>query len=403
METSRWQNRRGVLFAAATAAAAVVVAGLTAGPADASTSPPTATEYALTGTTHIRMAHANMALPGPGSLETLSVPGDPNFYGGRLTLTPTLSSASTTTLSFTEGGNAVTATIHIAQVGPLTGSVSTDGTVTVNTQQTLTVTSLSVAGQSVAVGTACQSIKPFSLNATSTDGFSLTDGGTLTARYAITPFANCGLQGDTVLNGGIPGPSNTASLSLGPATNSAPGFANNTILAGQYPFNGTTTIHRSGAVVTLGPGTLYALVSLEDGAVSGGDLALPPGTGTATLHGKTVSLTAAFIQDGPISGNLNLQTGAVTSTARETLQVTNLTVNGQSIPVPATCQTVKPVVIHAATTSGFNVLRGGTLEAPSYYIPPFANCGSARPFVNKALPGAGNKLDLTLGSLTTFP
>lgn len=384
-------------------AAAVAVAGLTAGPAAADTAAPVATEYTLlSGTTHIRMAHADMAL-GPGSLETLTVPGDPTLYGGRLTLVPGFGATTTTTLSFTEGGNPVSATMKIAPVGPLSGSVSTDGTVSVKTKQTLTVTALTVAGQSVDIGSACQSIKPFSLNAQSAAGFSLTGGGTLTAHYAIVPFENCGPQGDTVLNGGIPGPGNTASLTLGPAANSTPGANNGTILAGQYPFNGTTTIHRSGAVVTLGPGNLYAIPSLSDGHVNGGFLALPPGSGTATLHGKTVSITTAFIQVGPISGTLSLSTGAVTSTARETLQVTNVTVNGQNIPVPATCQTVRPVVIHAATTSGFSVILGGTLEAPSYYIPAFTGCGQAGNIVSKALPGPGNKLDLTLGQIQVFP
>jgi hypothetical protein len=260
-----------------------------------------------------------------------------------------------------------------------------------------------VAGQSVAVGKLCQTIKPVKLTAHSAAGFSLTGGGNLTASYAILPFENCGVQGDEVLNGGVPGPSNTASLTLGPAANSAPGLVNDDILAGQYPFNGTTHIHRSGADVTLGPGTLYTIVSLHDGGVYGGDLSLPPGTGTATLHGKTVSLTAAFNQVGPISGTLNLQTGAVTSTALETLQVTSLTVNGQNIAVPATCQTVRPVVIHAATTAGFSVLLGGTLAAPSYYIPAFVHCGQAGTIVNKALPGPRNSLDLTLGRLRVFP
>lgn len=376
-------------------AAALAVAGLTAGLAAADTTPPTATEYALSGTAHIRMANADMTL-GPGSLETLYPQGSPAFFGGRLTL-------PTATLSFTEDGIPASATIGFNEMSPLTGTVSSSGAVSVTTQQTLTVTSLSVAGQGVAVGTTCQTIKPVKLTADSAAGFSLTSGGNLTAQYAIPPFENCGVQGDQVLNGGIPGPSNTASLTLGPAENPTIGEANDVILAGQYPFNGRTQIHRSGATVTLGPGTLYALVSLRDGGVYGGDLSLPPGTGTAILQGKTVSMTAAFIQVGPISGTLNLQTGAVTSTARETLQVTSLTVNGQNIPVPATCQTVKPVVIHAATTAGFSVLLGGTLAAPSYYIPAFTGCGQAEAIVSKALPGPGNSLDLTLGKLSVFP
>lgn len=95
--------------------------------------------------------------------------------------------------------------------------------------------------------------------------------------------------------------------------------------------------------------------------------------------------------------------GAVSSTAHETLQVTSLTVNGQNIPVPATCQTVKPLVIHAATTAGFSVLLGGTLAAPSYYIPAFAPCGRAEAIVSRVLPGPGDSLDLTLGNLSTFP
>jgi hypothetical protein len=376
-------------------AVAVAVAGLTAASAGASTAAPTATEYPASGTAHIHKADANMTL-GPGGLETLYPAGSSFFYGGRLTL-------PNSTLSFTEGGNAVTATVAFDQTTPLTGTVSSSGAVSITAPQTLTVTKLSVAGSSVAVGTTCQTIKPVQLTATSAAGFSLTSGGNLTARYAIPPFENCGTQGDTVLNAAVPGPANTATLTLGPGANSTPGTNNDDILAGVYPFNGSTLIHRSGATVTLGPGDLYALPSVHDGGVYGGDLVLPPGSGTATLHGKTVTITAAFIQVGPISGTLNLQTGAVASTAQETIQVTNVTVNGQNVPVPATCQTVKPVVIHAATTSGFNVLQGGTLEAPSYKIPAFTGCGQATKIVAQGLPGPGNSLTLTLGALSVFP
>lgn len=376
-------------------AAAVTVAGLTAGSAAADTSAPTATQYPVSGTTHIHRANADLTL-GPGTLATLYQQGNGSFYGGRLTL-------PSATLSFTEGGNAVSATIGFNESTTMTGTVSGSGAVTVSTQQALSVSSLTVAGQSVSVGTSCQTVKPVTITARSASGFSLTDGGTMTASYAISPFGNCGVQGDQVLNGALPGPFNSASLTLGPAQNLTIAPGNDDILPVFYPFNGTTHIHRGNSDVTLGPGTLYAMASLHDGGVYGGDLSLPPGSGSTTLHGQAVSVTTAFNQVGPISGTLSLSSGAVTSTANEILQVTNLTVGGKNIPVPASCQTVRPVVIHAATTSGFNVLEGGTLAAPSYYIPPFVGCGQATNIVNQVLPGPGNSLDLTLGAATVFP
>jgi hypothetical protein len=74
-------------------------------------------------------------------------------------------------------------------------------------------------------------------------------------------------------------------------------------------------------------------VDLNTGAVTA-SLNLPPVTGSFKQFGLIpVTATAAFLQDGPTTGKVDLSTGAVTTTSKITLQIISLSVAGLPVPV----------------------------------------------------------------------
>jgi len=101
-----------------------------------------------------------------------------------------------------------------------------------------------------------------------------------------------------------------------------------TTLTVRYPVNGSTFLKAANATVPLGPGTLRTKVNLTTGKVTA-SLNLPPATGSFKELGVIpVTATVAFIQDGPTTGTVDLNTGAVTTMSNITLQITSLSVGG---------------------------------------------------------------------------
>ena len=92
----------------------------------------------------------------------------------------------------------------------------------------------------------------------------------------------------------------------------APAVASaDTTITVRYPVNGSTFLKAANATITLGPGTLRSKVDLNTGAVTA-SLKLPPATGSFKELGLIpVTATAAFIQDGPTTGKVNVNTGGV--------------------------------------------------------------------------------------------
>ena len=89
-----------------------------------------------------------------------------------------------------------------------------------------------------------------------------------------------------------------------------------TTLTVRYPVNGSTFLKAANATVTLGPGTLRSKVNLTTGKVTA-SLNLPPATGSFKELGVVpVTATVAFIQDGPTTGTVDLNTGAVTTMSK---------------------------------------------------------------------------------------
>jgi hypothetical protein len=120
--------------------------------------------------------------------------------------------------SFTEFGLIpVTATVAFIQNGPTTGTLDLNsGAVTTMSKITPQITSLSVSGLPVPVGSACKSATPAAVSLASQPGFSVINGGTVSGTYTIPPFAHCGLI-TPVLNLTITGQGNVISLTLGKA------------------------------------------------------------------------------------------------------------------------------------------------------------------------------------------
>ena len=145
-----------------------------------------------------------------------------------------------------------------------------------------------------------------------------------------------------------------------------PGVGRHTTLTVRYPVNGSTFLKAANATVTLGPGTLRSKVNLTTGKVTA-SLNLPPATGSFKELGVVpVTATVAFIQDGPTTGTVNLNTGAVTTMSKITLQVTSLSVSGLPVPVGPACESATPASVALASQPGFSIVNGGHRQRHLY-------------------------------------
>lgn len=169
-----------------------------------------------------------------------------------------------------------------------------------------------------------------------------------------------------------------------------------TTITVKYPVTGSTYIKAPNFTLGLGPGSLISTVDLTTGGLTA-NLKLPEATGSFNDLGLVpVTATTKFINDGPTTGQVNLSTGAVTTTSVITLKIVDLKVAGIDMPVGNSCETSTPVTVQVASQPGFNIVNGGNL-AGSYTIPQFANCGLETLLINLTLPGSGNTITLTLG------
>ena len=165
----------------------------------------------------------------------------------------------------------------------------------------------------------------------------------------------------------------------------------------KYKVTGTTLIKSVDASASLGPGKLTATVNLTTAKLTA-DLSLPAATISFKEFGIVpVTVTVNLVQDGQTTGQLNINTGAVKTTSKITLQLTSLLISGLAIPVPTTCQSATPAVVKLASQKGFSVTKGGHL-AGTYTIPPVANCGELTALLNVIFPGPGNTINLKLGA-----
>ena len=170
-----------------------------------------------------------------------------------------------------------------------------------------------------------------------------------------------------------------------------------TVVNAKYAVTGTTFIAKLNTTVNLGSGSLAATVDLTTGA-SQSTLTLPPATVSVKEFGIIpVTATTEIIQNGTAAGTVNFAANTITSTANVTLKITSLTVFGISLPVGKACQTT-PFDISLSSGPGFTVSGGGPVSG-SYTIPAFHNCGLNTLLLNLTIPGSGNSINLTLGTL----
>jgi hypothetical protein len=174
------------------------------------------------------------------------------------------------------------------------------------------------------------------------------------------------------------------------------------VLKVNYPVNGTTTIKATGSAMTLGPGTLESSLDLGTGDMTA-SLKMPPAQGEFKQFGVIpVSVTTTLIEEGPTVGKVDVNTGAVTSTSKVTLKLSNMKVAGIPLPVGDHCKTKTPATITLTSGSDWSVVNGGTLSG-TYTIPDFEHCILATPLINLTVPGPDNTITLKLGAATVPP
>jgi hypothetical protein len=182
----------------------------------------------------------------------------------------------------------------------------------------------------------------------------------------------------------------TVAVSAGPASADV-------VVHAKYKVTGSTFIKAPNFTLALGPGKLASTLDASTGKLTA-KLTLPNATGSFKQDGLVpVTATTQFINDGPTTGTLNFDTGAVSTTSRITLRIVSLSVAGVNTPVGSSCQTTQPVAVSVSgQPPAFNILKGGNLTG-TYTIPQFANCELATALINLTLPGPGNTITLKLG------
>ncbi|MEU7789587.1 hypothetical protein [Amycolatopsis sp. NPDC049159] len=176
------------------------------------------------------------------------------------------------------------------------------------------------------------------------------------------------------------------------------GFAGTASAAGppvysKYTVTGTTHIAKPGADLPLGPGQ-FDMYTLIGSYTFSGTITLPPVKVTKSVPG--IGKVSGTVTLGPGSAEGSVF-GSFTGSATWPVKVSDVRVNGVPYDVGASCGTAQPVTTELVP-DGFVTGKGGRLNS-TYTIGEFANCGSATPVVNAAVPGPGNTqaLDLTWG------
>lgn len=189
----------------------------------------------------------------------------------------------------------------------------------------------------------------------------------------------------------------SAGLVAGGVLAAASGSASaTTIVKASYKVTGSTFLAKPMATASLGPGALSTKVNAATGRLTA-TLSMPPATASFKQFGLIpVTATTKFINDGPTTGKVNLNTGATRTTSKITLRITSLMISGLPIAVGSRCETASPVVINLKSQKGFNPLDGGKV-AGSYTIGKFSHCGLFTLLINQTVPASGNTITLKLG------
>jgi hypothetical protein len=182
---------------------AVALAGVLIGASTAVAEP--VFNYDVTkGTSTIKKLDANLAL-GPGKL-VVDLDGATGNFTSTIDLPPAKGSFKILGIFPT------TATVTLHQVGAVTGTLI-DGVVDAHANVTIQLSDVNAIGLPLFVGDKCKTKVPAAINLHSAPDFNPLEGGDLLATYTIPDFADCNLS-TLLLNGLIPGPDNSISLTL---------------------------------------------------------------------------------------------------------------------------------------------------------------------------------------------
>ncbi|MET0235227.1 MAG: hypothetical protein ABW224_11355 [Kibdelosporangium sp.] len=158
------------------------------------------------GTSTIKKLNAVLPL-GPGSL-VVDLDGASGNFTADMTLPPSQGNFKIFGIFPT------TATVTLEQVGKVTGTL-VDGVVTAHSDVIIRLSDVKAIGFiPLLVGDKCRTSIPASINLHSAPEFNPLEGGDLLApSYTIPEFKDCGLS-TGILNGLIPGPDNSITLTL---------------------------------------------------------------------------------------------------------------------------------------------------------------------------------------------
>jgi hypothetical protein len=172
-----------------------------------------------------------------------------------------------------------------------------------------------------------------------------------------------------------------------------------------YQVKGTSTVAKTGSTLKLGPATLTTKL-FPDLTITG-DLQLPPTQSKFKALGLApVVATVNFVPKGKVKGAITRvhKRNVVTSTAKDYLKLTDVTVLGVDQGVGDSCQTTDPVTLTLKTPDGksFDVNKGGVVTG-TFSIGQFAGCGTNPiteavndALINQLVPGDGNTATLHL-------
>ena len=199
--------------AGVTAAALALATGGLVTSAGSATAAPVAKKltvrYDAVGTSTIAKPNSTVTL-GPATLRTRLAPD--GSFTARLPLPPTTSTFKV--LGFVP----IAATVTFVPSGVATGKLTftgATGSVTTTASYFLKLSNVKAGGIPTLVGSNCQTAAPVTIPLSTPAGqaFDLTTGGTVSGTFTIGNFANCGLT-TLLLNALVPGPGNTASITL---------------------------------------------------------------------------------------------------------------------------------------------------------------------------------------------
>ncbi|HEY8546988.1 MAG TPA: hypothetical protein VIL36_18140 [Acidimicrobiales bacterium] len=162
------------------------------------------------------------------------------------------------------------------------------------------------------------------------------------------------------------------------------------------------TTHIGGGInmdVAIPAGTFSGSVETDTGALTG-DLNLPPATFTYNFFFLLpTEVTFQVDPTAPISGNVDLSTGAVTATATFDVRLTSVKLLGLELLDQAqTCKTSTPTTAQLSGTANLSTQPAEVALTGNYAIANLTGCGFWEFIISGVTAGPDNTLNVTIHS-----